>query len=248
MKKIFAVILYLFVATYIVNAQERVVQNRPYTDLRPFHLGIAVGTHLQDLELTNVGPQMITNEDGTTTETVITTEQDKWDLGFNVGVLGELRINEFLQFRIAPTMYFGSRHILFHNLTVTDAEGKPTEQRQIMKTVYIGMPLDLIFAAKRLNNHRPYIMGGITPTINLSGNNDDYIRLKKYDVFSEIGIGCDFYLPFFKIRPELKFMYSLINSLDKNHAGKIKDKSMLPYTNSINEAHSKMIVITFYFE
>ena len=30
-------------------AQERTVQNRPYTDLRTFHFGVLVGTHLQDL-------------------------------------------------------------------------------------------------------------------------------------------------------------------------------------------------------
>ena len=46
------------------HAQERKVQNRPYTDLREFHFGVLVGTHLQDLELNNVGPQMIDLEDG----------------------------------------------------------------------------------------------------------------------------------------------------------------------------------------
>ena len=35
---------------------DRRVQNKPYIDLRPLHLGILVGTHLQDLELENVGP------------------------------------------------------------------------------------------------------------------------------------------------------------------------------------------------
>lgn len=61
-------------------------------------------------------------------------------------------------------------------------------------------------------------------------------------------MGCDFYLPFFKLRPELKFCYSLINSLDTDHASKIKDKNMLMYTNSVNEARTKMFVLSFYFE
>lgn len=141
-------------------------------------------------------------------------------------------------------MYFGSRHIVFHNSSTE----KATEEQQDMKTVYIATPIDLIFAAPRFNNHRPYILGGITPAINLSGKDKDYIKLKRYDTFAEIGLGCDFYLPFFKVRPELKFMYSLINSLDKDHIKRIEDKSMLPYANSISEAHSKMIVLTFYFE
>lgn len=31
------------------SAQERKVENRPYTDLRPFHFGVLVGSHLQDI-------------------------------------------------------------------------------------------------------------------------------------------------------------------------------------------------------
>ena len=27
------------------GSQERTVENRPYTDLRPFHFGVLVGTH-----------------------------------------------------------------------------------------------------------------------------------------------------------------------------------------------------------
>ena len=72
-------------------AQEKRVQNRPYTDLRPFHFGVVVGTHLQDIEFENVGPQLITNEDGTTTEKLVTCDQDRWDGGFTVGVLGSVR-------------------------------------------------------------------------------------------------------------------------------------------------------------
>lgn len=225
-------------------AQERIVQNHPYTDLRPFHLGISIGTHEQDIEFMNVGQQITTNNDGSETKYMIATDQSRWDMGFNVGVAGEIRICENLQFRIAPTMYFGSRHIIFKNTS----NEKATEEHQDMKTVYIASPIELIFSAPRFNNHRPYILGGIAPAINLSGKDNDYVKLKRYDTFAEIGLGCDFYMPFFKVRPELKFMYSLINSLDKDHISKMEDKSMLPYAKSISEAHSKMIVLTFYFE
>ena len=84
--------------------------------------------------------------------------------------------------------------------------------------------------------------------LNLSGKDSDYIKLKKYDVFLELGLGCDFYLPFFKLRPELKFCYSLINSLDTKHPDNLRDKNMLMYAKSVKEAHSKMVVLSFYFE
>ena len=84
--------------------------------------------------------------------------------------------------------------------------------------------------------------------LNLNSTNDDYLKLKKSDVFLEVGLGCDFYLPFFKLRPELKFMFGLSNTIDKNHVNNIQDKNMLPYAMSAKEAHSKMIALTFYFE
>jgi hypothetical protein len=105
MKKAIFFILTMLVVVLPTSAQfSRTVQNRPYTDLRPFHFGLFIGTHLQDLELQNVGPQTIQNEDGTETTRLITADQDRWDNGFMVGVLGELRINQHFQFRVAPAM------------------------------------------------------------------------------------------------------------------------------------------------
>lgn len=230
------------------SAQERKVENRPYTDLRPFHFGVVVGTHLQDVELMNVGPQTITHEDGTVVQSNIVADQDRYDAGFTVGVLGELRLNKHFQFRVAPAMYFGNRHLSFLNLNEQDAAGKPLEQRQDLKTAYISTALNLIFAAPRFNNHRPYIMAGINPMINLSGKGEDFIRLKRYDMFAEIGLGCDFYLPFFKLRPELKFMFSLVNSLDTHRERSISNKNMLPYILSVKESRTKIIALSFYFE
>ena len=117
-----------------------------------------------------------------------------------------------------------------------------------MKSVYVSVACDLIFAAKRFNNHRPYLMAGVNPMLNLSGSSEDYLQFKRSDVYLELGMGCDFYLPFFKLRPELKFMFGLGNVLDLKHAGELKDKNMLPYANSVNEAKTKMIALTFYFE
>ena len=235
----------LLLAALCVTAQERTVQNRPYTDLRQFHFGVVVGTHMQDIELLNAGSQLITAEDGTTTETLVTADQNRWDPGINVGVL---RLNTHFQFRVAPMMYFGARHITFHNMKQLDGDGRPTETRQDLKTAYIATAFDVIFAAPRFNNHRPYLMAGLSPMVNLSGKTNDYLKLKRYGLFAEVGVGCDFYLPFFKLRPELKFVFGLGNSLDTNHSADLTDKSMLPYTMSVSEAKSKMIVLSFYFE
>ena len=247
MRRLFSIIT-LLITALAAAAQGDAVQNRPYTDLRPFHFGVVVGTHFQDIEFNNIGPQMIMNADGTQTEKVITCDQDRWETGFNVGVLGELRLNTHFALRVAPTMYFGNRHLTFYNLTDRLENGEPIIEAQDMKSVYIGVPGNLIFAAPHLDNVRPYIMAGVDPMVNLSGGDDDYVKLKRYDFCLEVGLGCDIYLPFFKLRPELKFCYSLINSLDTKHPDRLRDENMKMYAKSVNEAHSKMIVLSFYFE
>lgn len=230
------------------SAQERTVENRPYTDLRPLHFGVIVGTHVQDIELMNAGPQLITLDDGTTQETLVSTDQSRWDPGINVGVLAEMRLSTHLQLRVAPSMYFGSRHIIFRDLKTLDAEGRPDEARQDMKSAYISCSADIIFAAPRFNNHRPYLMAGVAPMINLSSRSSDYLRLKRQTFNIEVGMGCDFYLPFFKLRPELKFVYGLGNALDTKHPQEIRDKNLLKYAQSASEAKTKMFVLCFHFE
>ena len=92
------------------------------------------------------------------------------------------------------------------------------------------------------------MMAGLNPVINLSNKQDDFLKLNRTDLFLEFGIGCDFYLPFFKLRPELKFMYGLTNSLDKTHVNQLRDRNKIPYTQSVNDARAKIIALTFYFE
>ena len=247
MKRILYIIMIWAVCTNTA-AQERIAQNKPYIDLRPLHFGILVGMHLQDIEFQNVGPQIITEENGAQTTQTILCDADNWNPGFSVGVTAEMRINDHLSARFTPTMHFGAKHLVFRNLSRLDENGMPTEVTQDMKNTYITLPIDLKFSAQRFNNHRPYIMAGISPAINLTGKAQDYLRLKRYDTFVEIGLGCDFYLPFFKLIPELKFCYSLSNALDKNHDNELQDAGMKAYANSVTAGHSKMIVLTFYFE
>ena len=91
MKRILT-LLYILAVTLTVSAQERRPQNKPYIDLRPMHFGISVGFHMQDIELQNVGPHVIVNEDGTETTETVVCDQDNWNPGFSVGVLAELRL------------------------------------------------------------------------------------------------------------------------------------------------------------
>ena len=227
---------------------DRHVQNKPYIDLRLLHFGILVGMHLQDVELTNVGPHQMADEEGNLVDQNVLCEADRWSPGFSVGVLGELRLHEHFSLRVTPTMHFGAKHLTFLNQNVLNEYGRPTRQTQDLKNTYVSLPIDLKFAAPRWNNHRPYIMAGVNPTLNLTGGDQDLVRLKRLNTMLEVGMGCDFYLPFFKLIPELKFCFGLGDVLDHDHINELRDANLRAYAGSVSSAKSKMVVLTFYFE
>lgn len=241
-------ILVLLCVAIAVAAQKRVVQNKPYIDLRQLHFGISLGVHMQDAELTNVGPQTITLPDGTTMEGNVLCDVDNWNPGFSVGVLADLRLNRHFSLRVLPQMHFGQKHLVFRNLNELNESGHPVEQTQNLKNTYISVPIDLKFAAERFNNYRPYVIAGVSPMLNLSSKDEEYVQLKRQELMVEVGLGCDFYLPFFKFIPELKFCYGLTDALDRNRIAELRDANKLPYAQSISAAHTKMVVLTFYFE
>ena len=244
MKKRLITTICLAVAVSVGMAQTRRVQNKPYIDLRPMHFGISVGLNMQDIELQNVGPQVI----GDLGERTVLVDADTWNPGFSVGVLADMRLHQHFALRIAPMMHFGSKHLVFRDLDDLNDAGLPRESTQDMKNTYISVPVDIKFSAERFNNYRPYILAGVNPMINLSGKDQDYVQLKRYDTMAEVGFGCDFYLPFFKLCPELKFCFSLADVLNKKHADELTDANKRAFTLSSDRAVSKMVVLTFFFE
>lgn len=233
MKRIIYILL-LFALPVALFSQERKVQNKPYIDYRRLHYGFFVGAHLQDMEFMN---------NGFVTETGEQWYADiaSYNPGFTVGVLADLRLNSYFSLRALPTLHFGQNTIIFRE------QNSGEEERQSLKTTYLALPLHVKYAAERFNNYRPYITAGISPMVNLTVKKQRPILFKKFDCMFEVGFGCDFYLPFFKLIPELKFAFSLVDVLDKDRKD-LLDDNLLKYTQSVDKIVSKMIVLSFYFE
>lgn len=232
--RILSIIAALCIATSCVAQRRYVIQHKPYIDLRPMHFGIAVGMNLQDIEFE--------------TEAPIVSDADRWNTGFSVGVLADMRLSNTLNLRIVPTMHFGAKHLTLHKLDETDTYGNPRTETQDLKNTYLSVPVDLKFSAQRWNNIRPYMLAGVNGMVNLTNKSQEIVQLQRTDLMLEVGLGCDLYLPFFKLAPELKFCYGLGNRIDKSHVADIKDDYKKTYANSIKSGHTKMIVLTFYFE
>ena len=200
-RKILYILLLLLLPLGSV-AQERKVQNKPYIDYRRLHYGFFVGVHMQDMEFTNNG---FVTENGESWFADIA----QYNPGFSVGVLADLRLSNHFSLRTIPTMHFGQNNIVFRE------QNSGEVSRQTVKTTYISLPLHVKFAAERFNNYRPYITACVSPMLNLTVKKQKQLLLKKFDFMVEVGMGCDFYLPFFKLIPELKFAFSLLDVLER---------------------------------
>lgn len=216
------------------QAQTRKVMNRPYIDQRKFHYGFLAGVNLQDIELQQNG---FVDEAGNQWYA----ETPGYEPGFSVGILGEFYLTKHLAFRVIPSMHFGTKNVHFRNELNGDM------QYQTIKSTYFSVPLNIKYAAERFNNYRPYIVTGITPVLDLTVKKQKQYLLNSADCYLELGLGCDFYLPFFKFIPEVKFMYGLSNVINKDRSD-ITDETQLIFTQSVDKGKSKMIVLTFYFE
>lgn len=215
--------------------QERKVQNKPFIDERRFHYGFTIGLHDQGVKFQGNGYV----DPSTGAQWLV--ENDRQNFGFSVGVLGEWRVNRYVGVRLIPSLHFGSKHLSFRNLANGDKES------QDMKSSYLSLPLDVKVAAPRFNNYRPYVVAGVNPMYDLTSGKHTLLRTKPFNMMLEVGMGCDLYLPFFKLIPELKFCFGLGNVLQKNRPD-LTDPSQLIYTQSVDKATTNMVVLSFYFE
>ena len=211
------------------------LMNRPYADQRRWHLGFSVGVHTQDMSFTHNG---FTTDAGETWFM----EQPSFSPGFCVNGLVDFRLNDYFSLRLSPGMYFGNRDIKMLDTT----NGNTASQN--LKSVYIVAPVDLKFAAQRFRNVRPYLVGGVMPAFDVSKKRSDYLKLKTFDCYLTVGFGCDFYLPFFKLNPEIKFCFGLADVIQHDRHDLVDDPDRMKITQSLKKATSQMVVLTFYFE
>lgn len=229
------VVIACTIQAYAAGGNNQDLLNRPYADLKRLHFGFSVGLHFQDLLLSNNG---FVTDDGETWFAEVPGHSP----GFCVNVLADLRLSQYFNLRLSPGMYFGNKVVTYLETT------NDVEETQNIRSNYVVVPLDLKYSALRYRNLRPYLVGGVMGVFDVARKRSEQLRLTSADLMLTIGFGCDFYLPFFKLCPEVKFCFGLRDLLDHTRNDLSNDPTMMKYTQSVDRARSRMVVVTFYFE
>ncbi len=211
------------------------VLNRPYADQKRWHFGFSLGTQFTDLSFTHNG--------------FVTDKGEEWYMevptyspGICANVLADLRLHRYFNLRFSPGMYFGSKGVEMLDNT------SGATLRQEIKTAQVVLPLDLKISGDRYYNSRPYVTLGGMATFDVGKKRSDYLQFNTADAYLTIGLGCDFYLPFFKLNPEIKFCFGLTDILRHDRPDLVDDPETFKITQSLSKVKSKMFVLTFYFE
>jgi len=168
--------------------------------------------------------------------------QVKKTTGFNVGVVADLRLQEYLNLRFEPGLYYTKRDLYYPNFT------SETDYLREVSSTYIHFPLLLKFSALRTGNIRPFLVGGLSTTLNLSSNSkskddnfEQKFRVKQWSSAYELGFGVDFFSEYFIFSPSIRGVFGITDEL-------IRDtKSPSPWTDNIDSMKSRAILINFTF-
>jgi len=162
--------------------------------------------------------------------------------GFSVGLVGDLKLMEYINLRFEPGLYYTQRNLKYANFT------KPIDAEREVSATYIHFPLLLKFSSLRTGNIRPYLVGGLSSTLNLASNSnskddnaEQKFRVKKWTKNYEIGFGVDLYLEYFKFSPSIRGVFGLGDELIRD------DDPNSQWTGNINSMKTRAILVNFTF-
>ena len=219
------------------TVRERLI-NLPNFDKKTIHFGYLIGLNQYDYKFEYIKPyyKELMYKD---IETIISN-------GFCVGLIGDLRINEFMNLRFEPSLFYNKRSLLYPEYPEFTKE---SDRERELKSTNIHLPLLFKVSTRRINNFRPFLLAGFSADFNLSSNfknTDDnasaVFRTVPQNFNYELGLGFEFYLYYFKFSPSLRGVFSVQNEL-------IPDTDpQSPWTDKIVNMFSRGVALIITFE
>ncbi|MBX9807083.1 MAG: PorT family protein [Flavobacteriaceae bacterium] len=238
MRKIVVIILLIIAVKGQAQKANRLFSRDPIINLENFqkqqlYFGFYLGFNSYDFKIDY--------------KTVSEDIQVKTSTGFNVGLVADLKLQEYIRLRFEPGLYYTKRD--FHYpASYFPTTPTPSDMLREVNSTNIHFPILLKFLSLRTGNIRPYLLGGVSATLNLSSNaksiDDNYedrFRVKPWTTNYELGFGIDIFSEYFIFSPSIRGVFGLNDEL-------IRDNNPdSPWTGNIESIKSRAVFINFTF-
>ena len=243
MKKIFIILFVTSVLTRYAQRSKNIFSKDPIINLenfqqKPLYYGFYLGFNSYDFKI----------DYKTETPDILV----KKTIGFNVGLVADLKLQEYINLRFEPGLYYTKRDLsysadFFNN---TDLIYNPNNVSKEVNSTYIHFPLLLKFSSLRTGNIRPYALGGLSTSLNLSSNSkstDDNFqnrfRVKSWTTNYELGFGIDIFSEYFIFSPSVRGVFGLKDELIRDDPA----NGTSPWTGNIESMKTRAIFVNFTF-
>ena len=209
---------------YRSNQNFQEFQNKPY------YFGITLGT-------TNSRYKVFQGQNFIIGDSLVVAEGLRAP-GFDVHVIGNLKIGDYFDFRFLPGFSFAERPLEF----VTSSG--PTFTRNI-ESVFFEAPFLVRYKSAPYKDKRAFVVAGLKYSFDVANNSatreaESLIQISPHDFQFEIGAGMQFFFPYFIFSPEVKFSQGIGNILIFN--------SELEEASILEKILSRVFTLSFHFE
>lgn len=208
--------------------------NMPEHDQKAYYFGITFGGNFSTYRI-QYSQSFIDND-------TFKSIQPGYGPGFNLGLMGNLRLTSFVDLRFVPSLAFAEKRL---TLNMRSSTGADSFSNNSVESIYLHLPLQLKFKSDRIKNFRFYAITGLKFDFDMAANarsrrQDEFIKVSAADFGYELGVGFEFYYPNFIFSPEIKLSQGLGNQLfnDPN----------IPLSNAISLLGTRMFVISVHLE
>lgn len=133
--------------------------------------------------------------------------------GFNLGIVTNLKIGDYFDFRFLPTLSFGERKLVYDQ---TRRDAVPNQRS--VESVFVEMPFHFRYKSAPYKDKRLFVLAGVKYSFDVASDSrarqaESLVKISPHDFALEYGAGVQFFFPYFIFSPELKFSHGIGNTL-----------------------------------
>jgi hypothetical protein len=133
--------------------------------------------------------------------------------GFNVGIVSNLKMGNYFDFRFLPTLSFAEKRIKYQY------PGYSNNRK--VESVFVELPFQFRYKSEPYHDVRLFLLAGLKYSFDVASDSrtkqaETLVRIAPSDFAFETGVGFQIFLPFFIFSPELKFSQGMGNTLIYN--------------------------------